>query len=71
LRFKPRAGNHLSREIIESRFISNRRSALSVSAKQIHGEVYVSDLMKMPHLLIADHKLRQERGINSMLAYLV
>ena len=57
------------REIIESQIYQQSPSPLTLGlGKQIHGEVYVSDLMKMPHLLIAGStNSGKSVALNSML----
>jgi DNA segregation ATPase FtsK/SpoIIIE, S-DNA-T family len=59
----------LLREIVESQVYQQSPSPLTLGlGKQIHGEVYVSDLMKMPHLLIAGStNSGKSVAINSML----
>lgn len=57
------------REVIESQTYQQSPSPLTLGlGKQIHGEVYVSDLLKMPHLLIAGStNSGKSVAINSML----
>ncbi len=57
------------REVIESQIYQQSPSPLTLGlGKQIHGEVYISDLMKMPHLLIAGStNSGKSVAINSML----
>lgn len=57
------------REIIGSQVFQQTTSPLTLGlGKMIHGEVYVSDLMKMPHLLIAGStNAGKSVAINAML----
>ncbi|HNT99893.1 MAG TPA: DNA translocase FtsK [Acidobacteriota bacterium] len=42
------------REVIESKEVQNSRSRLTLAlGKRINGDVFITDLMKMPHLLVA------------------